>query len=412
MNADDDLPPLSGNVRSLVEEPDAWRRYGDTYGVERGALAVISGAVAASWTDGQIESLLLDRGTEVGRRTLAHFGPTTARFWVGGEIEQVRDKHEQHASDCTELAALVYSHWPDSRKRRALRVALAMVSLAEQAGRFSFTASQRQITCVAGVGGISNASYDVDRGVVAEAIEYLRQIGFVTHVGRPDRTTLDEVHKANSYRLATAHQFWWKVAPSDPATNGREASASLQEPFGSPVVAYGDSSRPAGSLKSSGVERYHDLLHVVWEEAALGMTACRVWHLLRTAPFSVTEIAERAKIARKTALGTLRKLHAHGLCDDTPAGWVVIEGSLDQLAAERGWNERPQLRVAVCERAQEWRTWAMRQRYDGWKADGVAPRISPRTGLVTYETVPERVARGVGLAAAAMLGWAPLPLAA
>ncbi|MFN8021170.1 MAG: hypothetical protein U0Q03_06530 [Acidimicrobiales bacterium] len=245
--------------------------------------------------------------------------PTTfAQVW-----DQASVRFYRNAAHCDEWATIVFYAWPWSSGAR-LRVALALAHVARQRGFLSFRSSVRRLAEVAGVGwsGASGA----DTKSVRSALAFLEDRGLVV------RRVVSDSDESERHAPATAKGSYTLVEPS-----ALPSLLGLGDDY--PTTSY-----LALCSRSTGVLSARDeWLHPVFEEAALGMSACRIWDLLRLlGRTNATELQAALGWRERRVRAQLSNLAELGLASWwSPANeWSHRDADLDLVAAELGMADR------------------------------------------------------------------------
>ena len=318
------LDSLSQRCKRLVEGND-WGRYESTY---KALSAVLGGLCRAGWTETEALALCLDQSQRVGQRLHDK--------WHGEVVSQVQSKwraverkHRRHDSNIVEWCNVLLTYWPlDGRGGAKLRVALALAAIAHDAGSLTFTASMRQIGEVAGVGYASDFAQCSDTKTVRKALGWLKGAR-VIEIGQVATTDQED-------QLFNATTEFTLVEPGGLSSQLREVCTSHLTKFPSGTI-----------LWISGVNTSQSLLHPVFEHVGLGMTACRVWHLLKATnrPLKVGEVASVLRVSRRAIYSALDKLDESHLVSTRGAGlWTPLHCDLDDVAEDLGLQRRPENR--------------------------------------------------------------------
>ena len=321
---------LSLSCRRLLVEGIGFDRYDSPHQV----LATLRGGMhRAGWSEQQANEALLDTTNVASRRLqvtikdgrLSLFG-CKATSW-----DAIGHRHAQHEATLTELASILLTSWPfGGREDGTLRVAMGLVELAKGAGSMTFTASQRRIAEVSGVGTASTL-YEPNRITVKRALQVLKTLGFIASEAVAAVTRTEELFNANiAYTITT---------PS--GLRERLAEVSAQRPTKSYIGL------SVNATLSGPLEAHPEPLHVVWEATALGMSACRVYYMLVDAGASApASIMLTLQLSRRCVTNALAKLSEARLITQPKAltPWSALSRSLDDVAEGLGVGLRPQMR--------------------------------------------------------------------
>ena len=344
---------LSARCRRLLVDGQGFDDYDSTHKV----LATLRGGMhRAGWSEQQANEALLDTTNVASRRlqvtikdgTLSVYGSKSQTSW-----DAIGQRHSQHEATLAELASILLTSWPyGGREDATLRVALGLVEIAKGAGQMTFTASQRQIAEVSGVGTASTL-HEPDRKTVKRALLMLKTWGLIASEAIPASTRKEELFDAlTAYTITT---------PS--GLRDRLAEERLQTPT-KLVIGQLLSSQPVNL--GGCLETHPEPLHVVWEVRALGMSSCRTFYLLIEAgALAPAEIARRLQLSPKCVSNALKRLSEAKLVTQPKrlAPWSVLSRSLDDVADGLGVGLRQQMRSTAFAVPRKARQQALTDRY-------------------------------------------------
>ena len=344
---------LSARCRRLLVDGQGFDDYDSTHKV----LATLRGGMhRAGWSEQQANEALLDTTNVASRRlqvtikdgTLSVYGSKSQTSW-----DAIGQRHSQHEATLAELASILLTSWPyGGREDATLRVALGLVEIAKGAGQMTFTASQRQIAEVSGVGTASTL-HEPDRKTVKRALLMLKTWGLIASEAIPASTRKEELFDAlTAYTITT---------PS--GLRDRLAEERLQTPT-KLVIGQLLSSQPVNL--GGCLETHPEPLHVVWEVRALGMSSCRTFYLLIEAgALAPAEIARRLQLSPKCVSNALKRLSEAKLVTQPKrlAPWSVLSRSLDDVADGLGVGLRQQMRSQAFALPRKARQQALTDRY-------------------------------------------------
>jgi len=318
------LHQLSKRCRRLLEHGEGWERYDSTH---KALAALVGGMYRAGWSEQQALEACLDESLAASRRLSAKYR--------GGLVSQVQSKwraavrrHHKHADLCEQWSQELLSGWPfGGQYRAALRVGLALGELAALTGSLSFTASQRSICAAAGVGYASPSGADTK--TLRRAVKQLAAWGLI-------EISYDEPTSKRSALLDANVRY---TLPPPDGLRERLCELCIPDPSKHPSDA---------SCWIRGVMPAHlQALHTVFEEAALGMSACRIWHvLIGEGALSPHEIASKLRLSLRCVHNAIGRLSEARLIEQPKAGqpWHALSRSLDDVAEELGVDMREQWR--------------------------------------------------------------------
>lgn len=231
------------------------------------------------------------------------------------------------------------------KESTALAVLFGLYDLAEARGAFSFTTSVRAIGEAAGVGAISDSGRTTNQTAVFNGLQTLTKHGLADVV----------IHSATSLEIGRT-----QIKLRAPARLLELLDSQPQNPLTlllwSPKI---DSvtSRERGEwvIKISGTKSctpiglHSTWRHVIWENAGLGMTAGRLWHLALQEPsLSTRQLADRLGISLQATKKQLSKLATEGLYDTANSRPIELDqGGLDGVAVRLGVDDRRATRTAI-----------------------------------------------------------------
>ncbi|MDG1265563.1 MAG: winged helix-turn-helix domain-containing protein, partial [Ilumatobacter sp.] len=231
------------------------------------------------------------------------------------------------------------------KESTALAVLFGLYDLAEARGAFSFTTSVRAIGEAAGVGAISDSGRTTNQTAVFNGLQTLTKHGLADVV----------IHSATSLEIGRT-----QIKLRAPARLLELLDSQPQNPLTlllwSPKI---DSvtSRERGEwvIKISGTKSctpiglHSTWRHVIWENAGLGMTAGRLWHLALQEPsLSTRQLADRLGISLQATKTQLSKLATEGLYDTANSRPIELDqGGLDGVAVRLGVDDRRATRTAI-----------------------------------------------------------------
>ena len=372
---------LSARCHRLLVDGQGFDTYDSTHKV---LAALMGGMHRGGWSEEQAHEALLDTTNVASRRLqvtvkdgiLSTFGSKSQTSWDG--IEQ---RHAQSEADHAEQVSILLTSWPVSRENATLRVALGLAEKAKQVGSMTFTASQRQIAEISGV-GTASILYEPDRKTVKRALQKLQTWGLVASEAIPAANKTDELFNAlTRFTLTTPtrlRELLDEVSAQTPTKSFR--GSLLSSPLWSPPVTL-----------SGGLSAHPDPLHVVWEATALGMSACRVFYLLIEAgALAPAEIMHRLHLSRRCVTDALAKLNEAGLIAQPKklAPWSALPRSLDDVAEELGVEMRQRMRRTAFEQPRIKRRVALEDKYSTRVIDKTTGEIAiyqPTTSQVPYD---------------------------
>ena len=393
------LDSLSQRCQQLVQGND-WGRYDSTY---KALSAVLGGLCRAGWTETEALALCLDQSQRVGQRLHDK--------WHSGVVSQVQSKwraverkHRKHDSNIVEWCNVLLTYWPlDGRGGAKLRVALAIADIAHEAGSLTFTASTRQIGEVAGVGYASDFAQCSDTKTVRRALHWLKGAGIIKVEQIVDASDDD--------RLFNATTEFTLVEPG-------QLSSVLSELLPNHLTKF-----PSGTIPwISGADTSQSLLHPVFEHVGLGMTACRIWHLLKVTnrPVKVGELASVLRVSHRAIYSALDKLDESRLVITTGASlWTPLYRDLDDVAEDLGLQRRSENRRRANRQQRANRREGLLRGRRAWHADeqadpfsdspfGAVPIIEGDHGSIidplTGEILSAEIVTAIATAATVLLG--------
>ena len=288
--------------------------------------------------------------------------------------------------------------WSEKRSGATVRVLAAIAKIASEAGTTSPTMSLPQIAETAGIGSTSNPNQSFTP--VSKQVKKLTGMGLIQidHSGR----------SGGAFKNATRIHLVLKPMNDQFASTDGDANQK-QETGGTSGTNYSFTNPPGviehGSTPPSmwcAPIRIDELLHPLWEEYhGIGMAACSVWAVVRSASFATT-----TTIAKATGRSTsqirklLQKLERHGLVTSSPDHhWQIIAKTttdLDVAAEGLGLTGQREKRRAInVARRANYSTvleirraaWAEAQTVD-WEW---ARFVDPQTGELLAEPFPVTV---------------------
>lgn len=362
-------------------------------------MSVIHGMIAAGWNLEEISTYFRTRGVALVRDARLHYldGLQTE---IDKAYARAADRCSAHRIDCGLARRIVVDLWSGS-DGTAFRTLLGLYNIAEMAGTFEFNASRRQVAEAAGVGGVSasSASYKT----AANAVERLLESDLISFEKRPHRP--GELNATSVYRLLPPEALQTIFSGPDDTTI---PFAELQH---SPApTALPDGRLSAQKNKNSETKRApivresSTYFHVVWEPAALGPNACRIWHLLseNSEARSVKRIGELVGIHARTVRKILSRLAGVGLVASSNDGtFEALDADLDLLAIDLEVSERPATRARLNDEQRRGRErFLNRPRESGNPAPSVGSIIDPFTG----EILSVEIVTAIATAATVLLG--------
>ena len=290
-------------------------------------------------------------------------------------------------------------HWSEKRSGATVRVLAAIAKIASEAGTISPTMSLPQIAETAGIGSTTNPNQSFTP--VSKHLKKLAAMGLIRidHSGRSGGlfTNPTQIHLILK---PTNNQF----ASTDGDANQKQETGgtsgtnySLTNPPG--VIGHG-STPPSMWCAPISID---ELLHPLWEEYhGIGMAACSIWAVVRSASFATTtQIAKATRRSTSQIRKLLQKLERHGLVTSSPDHhWQIITKTvtaLDVAAEGLGLTTQREKRRAInVARRANYTTvleirraaWAAAQRVD-WEW---ARFVDPQTGELVSEPFPVAVA--------------------
>ena len=290
-------------------------------------------------------------------------------------------------------------HWSEKRSGATVRVLAAIAKIASEAGTISPTMSLPQIAETAGIGSTTNPNQSFTP--VSKHLKKLAAMGLIRidHSGRSgglftNPTQIHLILKPMNDQFASTDGD----ANQKQETGGTSGTNySLTNPPG--VIEHG-STPPSMWCAAPSID---ELLHPLWEEYhGIGMAACSIWAVVRSASFATT-----TTIAKATGRSTsqirklLQKLERHGLVTSSPDHhWQITAKTtteLDVAAEGLGLTAQREKRRAInVARRANYTTvleirraaWAAAQRVD-WEW---ARFVDPQTGELVSEPFSVAVA--------------------
>ncbi len=216
-----------------------------------------------------------------------------------------------------------------------LAVMLGLYDLAEKRGRFDLELSMRSISEASGVGSIPSDKEHgyTDHKTTRAALRRLADSDLIElNVGKGGRYVTD----AGTFVALPEPE---RLAELLLRRRGQVCPPSI--PF---QVLWMPGKM--GEKLCSVVSVSSTWRHVIWEAAGLGMTAARIWHLLRDhRDLSNRQIADRLGVSSQAVRDQLAKLVKHGLWDAEHRR--LTERSLDDVSIAIGVAERREDRRMV-----------------------------------------------------------------
>ncbi len=323
-----DVGALSKRCRLLLCSGDGWDRYGSSY---KALAALTGGMVQAGWTVEQAVAALTDKGNKAAQLLAdAYQGRLTSQI-ISKHRASVR-AHARHAEAVDRWASMVVVRWPHGGRYGAtFRVALALANLARKSGSMSFTASNLQIGEAAGVGAVSTCW--IDTKSLRAALVRLQQWGWIER---------RRVQQDNAFDEATKASFEYVLV--DPQRLDKQLVEQQAMYVHAPTKSIGPVWTSRGIPVHRASVRWFDLLHVVFEEAALGATCSRVWALLRSTGSTrcLSDIASTLGLSRDSTNRALTRLSEARLVEQVvPRGpWQGTDRCLDEAAEELDVDDR------------------------------------------------------------------------
>ena len=287
----------------------------------------------------------------------------------------------EHATVVDGLRAVAIEAWPYGGQHGAwLRVVLGLYELAEQACSLTFTASLRQISEAAGVGGVCHGQWAVgtDKKTVRSALKGLGAAGWFASVPP------SEMCFTYKFTLTDASRLRLVLSLSSPPT------------IGGLGVGLGGRPRQAS--------RY--LLHPCWEQGGggLGPVVGRIsWAVRCAGSDGITEADVAATLCMSISAVNrgVHRLVEHRVVERAEVKGAVVTAlvrDLDELADDLGVSERPARRKMLNELARQ----AHRQEQSGYRQERrefAARRVTAAAydGLVRSGTRTQKLAKVIAL---------------
>jgi len=363
-------------------------------------MSVIHGMIAAGRDLEEISTYFRTRGVALVRDARLHY-----RHGLQTEIETVfrlaEDSRSIHRIDCGAARRVAVDYWqgPDGS---AFKTLLGLYNIAQKAGGFEFRASRRAVAEAAGVGGVS-ATGGTSHTTAAKAVGRLHEAGLISFEKRP--TQVGELNATSVYRLPTPEDLQTLLGgPKRPTILIAELQHS-PAPSALPGGRLSAQKNKNSETKRAPIVRESSTyFHVVWEPAALGPNACRVWHLLseNSEARSVKRIGELVGIHARTVRKILSRLAGVGLvASSNDRTFEALDTDLDLLAIDLGVSERTATRARLNDEQRRGRErFLNRSRESGIPAPSVGSIIDPFTG----EILSAEIVTAIGTAATVLLG--------
>lgn len=400
--------PLSVRCSRLLRHGDGWERYASTHQV---LAALTGGMVKAGWTVDQACEALTDQRNEAARRLTYRYGGGVISAVCSKFLASQRKAERQSAQAQAWVDTLVGS-WPHGGRYGAtLRVAIALAVLADEAGKFSFTASHRRICEVAGVGSTnirwtelsSTSASWVDTTSVRKALKQLTNWGYVSVTAVSADTPWKATIEANTVYSLVSLEKLNELLQMNSAMYSQTPTKGL---------------RPVRRISGGFKVQPSEWLHVVWEHAALGMSAARIYFSLKLlGPLTISQLQAGLRLSRNCVNGSLKRLDESRLVEQQSArgGWRAAARNLDDLAEELNVSMRQQARAIGIERQRRERLTALKQgrpstrrtapnspvgvdpitgELVGRQAERCTARLLERAGHPFHEWLPQRHREG------------------
>lgn len=330
-----DRSALSKRVHRLLEGV-GWEQYGSRY---KAFMALVTGLVAANWTDEQIFRELSNPSKCGAAAILREKYQGSLLSQIRSKIGIARSKVKKHRSEIDNWLSQVIRVLPRSRSASLARTATALAVIARGSGSRTFSASVRQIAEVAGLGMATHKGADTK--TARKALKMLSELGFV------------------SRRIRISDNEFEPKEMTELTLNNIDTLRYPTNPSGSPWNSEVD--KCGGYIV--GKCSYEEILHPLWEHSGLGFNSFRVWNLLRSrGELTVREIADLLGMSRSQVRNVLsRRLEEYGLAFRADESrWGFIPRNLDDVAESLGVLDRPDLRKRSFEIQRQNRKQALR----------------------------------------------------
>lgn len=330
-------------------------------------MAVVTGLLAAGWTDEQIFRELSDPSRSRAAEILRDKYHGSIFSQIRSKIGIAKSRIKEHRKDVNDWFVKFLQVCPRKRSESLVRTAAALAQIAIASGGQTFTASIRQVAEDAGLGTATVRGADTK--TARNALRKLCELGFIS---RRVRTSEDP----NEPKKMTEITLLAFDIPNYPTTPGRSHWNSEVDKCSTYIV---------------GNCSYDLILHPLWEHAGLGFAAFRVWNLLRSrGELTVREIAESLGMATSQVRKVLvERLEEHHLAmRDSDGSWRSLDRDLDEVAEELGVLERPDLRNRAFDIQRQNRSRALKRTRSSsrFKPDSESIRVDFTTGEIIEET--------------------------
>jgi hypothetical protein len=391
-----------GTLRRLYQDPADLRTERD---VERRLLSVVNGLISAGYTGDEFIYLVCSpHGGWVPRSPLVQW---LRSIYPIAELEaMVRDvvvaaqKYQaRRHSDLDREAWYVCVNWPESRQRAALRAYLGMLYIIREAGVRDrrITVSHRRLAAVAGVGSVGDAS---SNRTISKALAVLDRLGAIERHTSEDENPL---HASTVYTVVPATRW---------LANDRESlSGSVRSEEPNDTISR-STTRADDRYGVAWFPTLDSLMHAVWDERGLGMSACRVWHVLsmEDRPLGASEIGKPLTLTPKGVRDVIKRLLNVGMVEQYGSTWTAVLADLDDVATELLVADRPEQRLQAHRRQRQNFQTYMLNPANAAKATRIEGRVQQRAAIARRGREGDRsivratVTRPRGYAVAASVG--------
>ena len=271
---------------------------------------------------------------------------------LSAEIEtafvRAEERRSSHTQACDQARGIAAEWCRGGRKASsALAVLFGLYDIADAAGALSFTTSIRAIGEAAGVGSISYSGRTSNQATVMSGLATLIKLNLADVVTTsPTAKTIElgqtQVRLKNPAQMREAIVEQTQTLLPLRLCTPKIDSVTPRE-RGERVIKIN------GTKSCIPIGANSTWRHVIWENAALGMTASRVWHLALQQPdLNRRQLAAHLNISRQATEKQLSKLADAGLYDTANSRPIELdETRLDQVAAHFGVGDRRATRAAI-----------------------------------------------------------------